>query len=122
VSKDIARACIKEADICFMPLRESSVFKFGVSPNKLGDYFMGGKPVLYAVKAGNDQVKESGAGISVQPYDARQLDEALKIFSKMSVEEKYEMGQKGKHYALQNLEWTVLGKHYLNICENLITI
>jgi hypothetical protein len=26
VSKDTARACIEMADICFMPLRESSVF------------------------------------------------------------------------------------------------
>ena len=103
-----------------MPLRKASVFRFGVSPNKLGDYFMAGKPVLYAVEAGNDAVKESGAGISVQPYHARQLYEALKRFSKMSRAKKFEMGQKGKDYALQNLEWTVLGQRYLDICKNLI--
>lgn len=120
VSKDVARACIEKADICFMPLQESSVFRFGVSPNKLGDYFMAGKPVLYAAKAGNDPVKESGAGISVPPYQARQLYEALRAFSEMSSVEIYEMGHRGKQYALQNLEWSVLGKRYLDICENLI--
>jgi glycosyltransferase involved in cell wall biosynthesis len=120
VSKDVARACIEKADICFMPLRDSSIFRFGVSPNKLGDYLMSGKPVLYAVKAGNNPVKESGAGISVQPYHTRQLDEALRKFSKMSIKERYKMGQNGKQYALRNLEWTVLSKRYLDICENLI--
>jgi len=120
VSREVALGCIERADICFMPLRESSVFRFGVSPNKLGDYLITGKPVLYAVQAGNDPVKESGAGISVQPYHARQLDEALRKFSTMSRDELYEMGQKGKHYALQNLDWTVLSRRYLDLCENLM--
>ncbi len=120
VSKDVARACIEKADICFMPLRESSVFQFGVSPNKLGDYLMAGKPVLYAVKAGNDPIKESGAGISVQPYNPMQLDKALRKFSEMSSNKRYEMGKKGTQYALNNLEWSVLGKRYLDICENLM--
>jgi glycosyltransferase involved in cell wall biosynthesis len=120
VSKEATRACIEMADICFMPLRESNVFRFGVSPNKLGDYFMSGKPVLYAAKTGNDPVKESGAGISVAPYHPDQLEKALRKFATMSSDEKYEMGQKGKQFAIQNLEWSVLGKRYLDVCQDLV--
>ena len=120
VTKDIIRACIEKADICFMPLQDSSIFRFGVSPNKLGDYFMAGKPVLFAVNAGNDPVKDAGAGISVQPYNTRQLHEALEEFSRMSVSHRQEMGARGKAYALQNLEWTVLGQKYLSICNDLM--
>lgn len=122
VTKDIIRPCIEKADVCFMPLQDSSIFRFGVSPNKLGDYFMAGKPVLYAVNAGNDPVQEAAAGISVQPYHAQQLHEALKKFSRMSGAQRHEMGARGKAYALQNLEWSVLGEKYLSICKNLIEV
>ena len=122
VTKNIIRPCIERADICFMPLQNSSIFRFGVSPNKLGDYFMAGKPVLYAVSAGNNPVQDAGAGISVQPYHAQQLHEALRIFSRMSDAQRREMGARGKAYALQNLEWSVLGEKYLSVCKNLIEI
>jgi glycosyltransferase involved in cell wall biosynthesis len=122
VTKDIIRPCIDKADICFMSLQDSTIFRFGVSPNKLGDYFMAGKPVLYAVNAGNDPVQDAGAGISVQPYHAHQLHEALKTFCSMPAARRQEMGARGKKYALQNLEWNVLGEQYLGICKKLMEI
>ena len=120
VTKDIIRPCIDRADVCFMPLQDSSVFRFGVSPNKLGDYFMASKPVLYAINAGNDPVQDAGAGLSVQPYQPRQLHEALLKFCSMSASRRQEMGARGKAYALENLEWTVLGEKYLSICQDLM--
>lgn len=122
VAKDVIRSCIKKADICFMSLQDSSIFRFGVSSNKLGDYFMAGKPVLYAVNAGNDLVQDAGGGISVQPYHAKQLHDALRKFCNMSEAQRHEIGLRGKEYALQNLEWAVLGEKYLNVCKNLIEV
>jgi glycosyltransferase involved in cell wall biosynthesis len=43
--------------------KKESLYQFGVSPNKLMDYVMAAKPVIFAIDAGNDLVAESGCGI-----------------------------------------------------------
>jgi glycosyltransferase involved in cell wall biosynthesis len=37
-------SAILQADVCFMSLKDSPIFRFGVSPNKLGDYLIAGRP------------------------------------------------------------------------------
>lgn len=102
-----------------MSLKNSPVFRFGISPNKLGDYLIAGRPILYAVKASNNPVEDSGSGISIEPYNVMQLDDALRTFVTMTELERKEMGRRGKSYALENLEWSILGKRYGTLCEHL---
>ena len=45
-------------------LQRQPLFRFGVSPNKLMDYMMAGKPVIFAIDAGNDMVADASCGIS----------------------------------------------------------
>lgn len=108
------------ADICFIGWKKKRIYKFGISPNKIGDYFMSAKPVLHAASAGNDPVKEAMAGITVEPYNAEELDAALKRFCAMTDKERKAMGERGRKYALEYLDWEVLGKQYSDICESVL--
>jgi glycosyltransferase involved in cell wall biosynthesis len=56
----------------------------------------------------------------VQPYSSNELHLALKKLSEMSSVERQAMGERGKAYALRELDWSVLGKRYANICESLV--
>ncbi len=89
---------MNEADIFLMTLMKSSVFKWGISPNKLFDYLAMSKPVVFGVEAYNDPVKEAGAGISVPPEDPQVLAEAILKLYNMSVEEREEMGLRGRQH------------------------
>ncbi len=40
-------------DVCFIGLTDDPLFRFGVSLNKLFNYFHSGKPVLYAINSGS---------------------------------------------------------------------
>ena len=120
VTKRQAITAIRAADVCFISLKDVPVFRFGVSPNKLGDYLVAGKPVIYAIKAGNDPVRDAKAGVTVDPYNAAQLDTALQNFTQMSQVERDALGENGRKYALENLDWRVLGQKYADICESLL--
>lgn len=120
ISKKQVPSAIREADVCFIGWQKKEIYRFGISPNKIGDYFMGRKPVLHAVKAGNDPVADAAAGISVEPYNAFQLDKALRRFCSMSVSDRDVMGRNGYSYAVENLNWLILGKKYAKICEKMI--
>jgi glycosyltransferase involved in cell wall biosynthesis len=119
MKKSIVRSALLQADICFIGWQNKEIYQYGISPNKIGDYFMAGKPVVHAVNAGNDPVRDAGAGISLEPYNPEQLDETLRRFAAMDPQERREMGERGRRYALDHLEWGLLGKKYVELCERI---
>ena len=80
---------------------------------------MASKPVLHAVEAWNDPVKDARAGISVMPYNSRQLEDALQYLCAASSDELAAMGSNGLKYALDNLDWNILGKKYSKLIDKL---
>lgn len=120
ISKQQVITVLDLADVCFIGWEKKKIYKFGISPNKLGDYFMSAKPVLHAFDINdNDLVQEAGAGISVEPYNIYGLEDALQRFCAMSRAERNTMGMNGRRYALENLDWEILGRRYAEICKSL---
>lgn len=111
---------LQQADGCFIGWQKKDIYRYGISPNKLGDYFMAGKPVLHAVVAGNDPVAEAGAGLSMEPYQPEQLDMALRRFVSLGEEGRRWMGAQGKRYAMEKLDWNLLGTRYMELCRSLV--
>jgi glycosyltransferase involved in cell wall biosynthesis len=109
-----------QADACFIGWERKNIYRFGISPNKIGDYFMAGKPVVHAVEASNNPVAEAGAGITVEPYNPVELDQAIRRLIAMGSEERNRLGERGKKYAVENLEWAILGKRYADLCLRLL--
>lgn len=100
-------------DVLFIGWNKEPLYHFGVSPNKLMDYMMAAKPIIHAVEATNDSVAESGCGISVAPEDPVAIAEAVVTLSRMTREERDEMGLRGKEYVLANHDYRILAKRFL---------
>ena len=56
---------LSRGDLNIFTFRDSPLWKYGVSPNKLFMYFASGKPVLSMIRPNYDLVEEKKAGISV---------------------------------------------------------
>lgn len=102
VLKDNMDKVLNLLDICYIGLKKQNLFKFGVSPNKLFDYMLASKPVIYAVEASNDPVKDAGCGISIPAEDSDAVVEAVSKIKALSAEEVKIMGQNGNDYVLAN--------------------
>jgi glycosyltransferase involved in cell wall biosynthesis len=102
-------------DVLYIGLQRKLLFSFGVSPNKLMDYMMSGKPIIHAIEAGNDLVEESGCGISVPPENSFEIASAVRRLKNMSLLERGEMGLKGKKYLLSNFDFKSLANKFLDI-------
>jgi len=105
-------------DALFIGLKRMPLFRFGVSPNKLMDYMMAGVPIISAIEAGNDIVKESGCGISVSAEDANAIVHAIDEIMALGVENRKLMGAKGTEYVKANHDYRVLAKRFLSIMED----
>ncbi|MBQ6302433.1 MAG: glycosyltransferase family 4 protein [Clostridiales bacterium] len=57
---------LSRGDLNIFTFKDSPLWKYGVSPNKLFMYFSSGKPVLSMIRPNYDLVEEKKAGISVE--------------------------------------------------------
>ncbi|MBE3128951.1 MAG: glycosyltransferase family 4 protein, partial [Actinobacteria bacterium] len=113
VPKNFIPNLLSKMDILYISLRRSPLFRFGVSPNKLFDYMMAVKPIMHAIEAGNDLVRESGCGISIPPEDSYAVAEAIKKLMSMSSSEREGIGRRGKEYVIDNHDYKILAKRFL---------
>lgn len=114
VPKTIIPSLLDKLDILYVGLQNQPVFRFGISPNKLIDYLMAGKPIIQAIKAGNDIVSEAGCGITIEPENTQEIVRGIKYLLAQSNQKLNEMGQSGKNYCLLNHDFRVLAEKFIN--------
>lgn len=107
------------ADILYIGLKKQPLFVFGISPNKLIDYMMAGKPIICAIESGNDIVKEANCGITIKAEDSAEIVNAINKLKKLSKDVLSEIGNNGKIYVEKNNDYKILSKKYLNIFKTL---
>ncbi|MCW6038011.1 glycosyltransferase family 4 protein [Spirulina subsalsa FACHB-351] len=89
---------LQAADGFILTLKNIPLFQYGVSPNKLYDYYASGKPVIVAVGgAVNAEVTTYQLGWAVPPENSKDLAQAMVSFLKTSQEEREAMGERGKN-------------------------
>lgn len=114
VKKDNMNALLSCIDVAFMGLGKCNLFNYGVSPNKLFDYMLAARPIIYAVEASNNPVRDAGCGLTVNVEDVDSLINAVLTLKSMEPKELYEMGLRGRNYVLKNHEYSALADKYLS--------
>jgi glycosyltransferase involved in cell wall biosynthesis len=100
-------------DVCYIGARDSPLYRYGISFNKLFDYLYSGKPIIYAINSSNRPVDEAGAGISVPAGNPEAIAEAILKLKAMSPEEREEMGRRGREYVIANHNWEILAQKFI---------
>ena len=106
---------LQQFDALYVGLQRQPLFRFGVSPNKLMDYMMAAKPVIFAIEAGNDMVADAKCGISIPPEDSDAIAKAAISLAFTPKEELRAMGERGRAYILEHHEYDVLSKQFLDV-------
>ena len=119
IPKKAVPSFLAEMDLLYLGWSRNPLYRFGISPNKIFDYMMSGKPVVHAVEAGNDPVTEAGCGLSVEPENATAIADAIEKLCQMPEEERMQMGAKGKQFVLKNHTYLVLAKRFVDCLKNL---
>lgn len=108
-------------DVLYIGLQKQPVFRFGISPNKMFDYMMAGKPIIQAIDAGNNLVKEADCGVYAEPGNVEEISSAILHLKALSTEERERLGNNGRKFVLKNHSYDILTEKYLNVIKKLIT-
>jgi glycosyltransferase involved in cell wall biosynthesis len=110
-------AVLDALDVTLFSLRDISVYKYGLSCNKLFDYLASGRPVISACAIEETPVSASGAGICVPPESPEEIADALVKLASMSAAERHAMGERGRNWVYQHHGVTALAGRFLDALE-----
>ncbi len=117
IPKTAMQNLLKYFDFLYIGWHRSSLYRFGISPNKIFDYMMAKKPIIHSIEAGNDPVKEANAGISIEPENPQAIADAILKLSEMPKKQLEELGENGQKYVLENHDYTKLSNRFLEILQ-----
>ena len=99
IPKQSVRDALVRCDALYLGWKRSSVYRFGVSPNKLFDYMAAARPIVHATSAPLDLVAEYGCGVSVEAENPAALARAIEQIASLPAAERSELGARGRRQA-----------------------
>lgn len=109
---------LKEADFFLLLLKDSSLWQWGISPNKLFDYMAMARPLILSVQTPMNPVSIANAGITVPPEDPRSLAGAVEDLATATADERWRMGLRGRRYVAEEHNLTALARKLESmLCE-----
>ncbi|MCM1044004.1 MAG: glycosyltransferase family 4 protein [Candidatus Gastranaerophilales bacterium] len=102
-------------DCIYIGLMDSPLYRFGMALNKVYDSMMGGKPLLYALNAPNNYVRQYQCGIDVEPGNVEALVEGIYCLLKAADEEKARMGSNGKAAVIEHYNYKIIAEQFTEL-------
>ncbi|MEG2184304.1 MAG: glycosyltransferase family 4 protein [Cloacibacillus sp.] len=114
VLKKAVPVLLKQMDILVCNVNETPLCQYGMSLNKIFDYMMAEKPVLWSSNVSNDFVAESHCGFTVPSGDLISFCDKLYEMSDMKKEFLDAMGVRGKEYILKQYTYPKLARKFID--------
>jgi len=115
VGKKQVPSVLKMADALYVGAEPCSLYRFGVSMNKVYDYMMAARPIIYGIEAANNDVEEAMCGITIAPDRAEDIQKAVLTLYDLPKQEREEMGQRGKKRVRENCDYQLLAARFLSL-------
>lgn len=105
-----------KADVNYMHGTPSPLFRFGISPNKLFDYFAAGKPIFSDLPCKYNPVDQMDAGITVDAASPAQIAAQIKKMADMD-EETCQRLCRNAEQAAQEYDFKVLTEKLMQVIK-----
>jgi len=120
LSKPELVALMAEVDAGLMILKETPLFAYGVSPNKLFDYFGASLPVVCNVPGEvAEMLRDAAAGVQTADGSGTALAAAVRQMAALPVDTRASMGRQGRAWVLRERDRDKLGATLDGLLERL---
>jgi len=112
---------MQEADAFIISMKNTGLYRYGISPNKLHEYMAAGRPTIVAGSVQNNPVADSSAGITVPPEDPNAIAAAVETLAAMTLAERRDMGIRGRRYVEQHHSFSILGYRLEEVLQSALS-
>lgn len=115
IEKKQIQSMLSHFDVLVVGSKKEPMYQFGVSPNKLYDYLIASKPIIYYIESGDyHPVKDANCGFEIEPGNSEKLAAAVLQLYSMPIKQRKKMGENGLHLATEKYEY---GKLTEQLCS-----
>lgn len=97
-----------QADCLVLNLLDLSVYRFGISLNKLFDYMASARPIIIASNASNNPVRDADGGLCVEANNSAAIGDAMRAVMSATAAQRRVWSENAKRHALKNYDYEVL--------------
>ncbi len=119
VEKSVIPTVFSMVDCVYVGAKKCRLYEYGVSLNKVYDYMMSGKPIIYGVESANNEIEDFKCGITVEAESVDALKNGVEKMFKFSHAELKKMGENGRKAVMENFNYTVLAKKFIDVVEGI---
>lgn len=116
IPKDEVLPTLELADCLVISMLNTSLYRFGISLNKLNDYLLVGKPVVFAGNVKNNIIEDAKAGMTIEPENAAEMARAVQELCNLSDKEKVRITNNARAYVDENHNIEKLAEKFLAVC------
>lgn len=102
-------------------LDRPTLYRYGISMNKLFDYLAAARPIVIASAAVNNPVDDAACGLTVRPGDPGTLAEAIIAISELDIAERQSMGERGRKHVENNYSYTQLATRLSALLDDCVS-
>ncbi|WP_419813542.1 glycosyltransferase family 4 protein [Bacterioplanoides sp.] len=118
IPRKMVQSILSEADLLYFSVYNSKVWHYGQSLNKVIDYMLSGKPIVASYTGYPSMINEAGSGTFVEVGDSEALTKEIERYSNMKLEEREEIGARGRTWLIENRKYDVLAGEYARLLFN----
>lgn len=123
----LSRICQEEVkyflnvcDILYLSTKDSKVWEYGQSMNKIVEYMLAGKPIIATYTGYQSMINEAECGVFIDSTNPEDIMNTILHYSRKTKEELREIGEKGKAWIHKNRTYCKLAKDYYITIESLL--
>ncbi len=113
VKREEVRCFLDKCTILYLSTKDSKVWEYGQSMNKIVEYMLSGKPILASYSGLPSMINEAGCGWFVPISSAKALRDAILKFIALGPDELQRMGERGRQWIWEHRQYSDLAKEYL---------
>ena len=112
IPKKQVQSMLSLFDVCYIGWNDETLYKYGISANKIFDYMYSRKPILHAYSGAGDIVQTAKCGLSVKARDVSSITGAVEKFFNMSEKIRKDMGENGYNYVINHFAYEKLAEKF----------
>ncbi len=117
VRKEQVYAVLAYCNILYFSVKDSKVWRYGLSLNKLIDYMLAAKPIVASYNGYPSMVNEAQCGRFIPANDVAALRQTIKAYAIMRPEQLHEIGQRGKTWLINHRHYEKIAKDYYHLFD-----
>ena len=110
VAKKQVQSIIELFDVCYIGWLNKSIYKYGISPQKIPEYLFSEKPIIHSYSGRRCPIKVAKAGISVPAENPVAIKNAILKLKGMGSHKREKLGKNGKSYTNKNYDYKMISK------------